>query len=411
MPSTKLVEKRKEFEAKQNKLIKAFEEAGDEMDLMKSTELTGEDSKARTEEVQRMNKELEDLGKEIDELVELEDAEREAKNRQRVIKGWSDDVPPPESNRENRPKTFGELFTESDAYKMRKEREIESEIKFSMKTLFQTSAGWAPESIRTGKVVEYATRPIQIIDLVPPGSTDMVSIVYMEETTFTNNAAEVAEGNQFAEAALALTERSSSVRKIAVFIPVTDEQLDDVSGIQSYLDNRLRFMLRQRLDYQIVNGDGIAPNLTGILNVTGIQSFARSQEHFDALAEAMRRVRVTGRAIPNVFVIHSTNWWSQNMRLRKTNTGEYVWGHPSQPGPDRIWGLPMVETEVLPVNTSLVGDFPNHCQLFEKQGIDVKISDSHSDYFIKGKQAIRATVRVALPVYRPAAFCAITNMA
>lgn len=411
MPLAKLVEKRKEFEAKQAKLMKVFKEAGDEMDFMKSTDLTGEDNKARAAEVRKMNKELEELGQEVDELVELENAERQTKDRDRIIKGQKkNDLPQPGGQQEEQ-KSFGRLFIESDAYKMRSQG-VESELPIDMKTVFSTSAGWAPESIRTGRVVEYATRPIQVLDIIPPGQTDQAAIVYMEETTFTNAAAETTESTgAYPEAALALTERSSTVRKIAVFIPVTDEQLEDVAGIQSYLDNRLRFMLRQRLDGQVITGDGSPPNLAGILNVSGIQTFARSGEHFDAIAEAMRRIRVTGRAMPNVVIIHPTNWWSSNMRLRKTNDGVYVWGHPAEPGPVRIWGLPVLETDAITLNTSLVGDFANFCQLFERTGIEVKISDSHDTYFIYGKQAVRASVRVAFPTYRPAAFCSISNMA
>ncbi|MCH7801648.1 MAG: phage major capsid protein [Chloroflexi bacterium] len=58
----------------------------------------------------------------------------------------------------------------------------------------------------------------------------------------------------------------------------------------------------------------------------------------------------------------------------------------------------------------LVGDFRNFVQLFERRGVTVKVSDSHSDFFIKGKQAIRADMRVALVIYRPAAFVELTDL-
>lgn len=51
-----------------------------------------------------------------------------------------------------------------------------------------------------------------------------------------------------------------------------------------------------------------------------------------------------------------------------------------------------------------------HSELVSRRGIVVKISDSHSDYFVSGKQAIRADVRVALIFYRPAAFCTVTGI-
>jgi HK97 family phage major capsid protein len=211
---------------------------------------------------------------------------------------------------------------------------------------------------------------------------------------------------------LALTERSSPVRKISVWLPVTQEQLEDVEGIQSYINQRLTFMCRQRLDSQVINGNGSAPNLSGILITSGVQTFARGAgdnptDQFDSLYRARKNIMVTGRANPSAYIIHPNDW--EEMRLMRSNDGIYILGNPTEPGPARIWGLTVVEADVIPENTALCGDFPNFSQLFEKRGIEVDITDSHSDYFVYGKLAVRASFRVALPIYRPSAFCSITQ--
>ena len=400
---SKLVEKRKEFEVKQDKLHKIFKEATSDsgLDLSKVKGLEG-DIKQKVEAIQKMNKELEDMGVEIDALVILEKASKDTDERQ---KGIETPFVHPDGKGKH---SIGEMFTSSDAFKNYKGGVGPvAKLDIDLKTLFQTSAGWAPETIRTGKVVEFATRPIQVIDIVPPGVTNQTAIVYMEETTFTNTAAEVAEAGVKPEAALVLIERTSSVRKISVWIPVTDEQLEDVDGIQSYLNNRLTFMLKQRLDGQLIVGNGVAPNLTGLLNVTGIQSFVMAGNRFDAVYEGIKRVRVTGRAEPNVILFHPNDW--QQLRLMRTNDGLYILGNPTEPGPARIWGSPIVETTAETENTVLVGDFINFCQLFEKKGVEIQISDSHDTYFIYNKKVVRADIRVAFPCYRPAAFCEITG--
>lgn len=402
----KLVEKRKEFEAKQVKLHTIFEEAGEDLDMDKVTSLEG-DSKAKAEAIKNMNQELSELGVEIDELVALEKAASADGDRQDNLK-----APHPKGDTkgvDNKPKTLGQLFVESEAFKGFKggNQGPLATLDVDMKTLFETAAGWAPETTRTGLMVPYAVRPIRIVDIIPSGQTSQTAIVYMEETTFTNAAAEVAEGGAKPEAALALTERSSPVRKIAVWIPVTDEQLEDVAGIQSYLTTRLTFMLRQRLDSQLLVGTGVAPNLTGLLNVAGIQTFVKAGDEFDAVYDAIKRVTVTGRADANVIVMHPNDW--QTLRLMRTNDGLYILGNPSEPGPVRIWGLPVVTSTAETENSVLVGDFANFCQLFEKKGVDIQISDSHDTYFIYNKKAVRADIRVAFPCYRPSAFCVITG--
>lgn len=406
-----LVEKRNELEAKSKKLASIFEEAGADIDLEKVKSLEGS-TKDKADKIKQLNAELSDLGQEVDRLVLIEKAAQDNKAREEAMsKGRL--IPQPGESPKIGPgqfecKSIGQLFVESLAYKDRHSQK-ESVLDMEIKTLFETGAGWAPQAVRSGQVVEIATRPIQVTDLLPTIPTGQNAYVYMEETTFTNNAAEAAEAAQYGEAALVLTERSSSVRKIGVFLPVTDEQLEDVAGASAYVDGRLRFSLQQRLDSQILVGNGTPPNLTGILNVSGIQTQAKAADTTpDAVYKALVKVRVTGRALPNVCVFHPNDW--QDIKLLRTADGIYIWGSPSEAGPDRIWGIPVVQSDAITENTGLVGDFANHILLVNRRGIEVKVSDSHSDYFIKGKKAIRADVRVALPTLRPAAFCTVTGI-
>jgi HK97 family phage major capsid protein len=64
----------------------------------------------------------------------------------------------------------------------------------------------------------------------------------------------------------------------------------------------------------------------------------------------------------------------------------------------------------LTVSAALVGDVANYCALRVKKGITLSVSNSHSTFFLEGKQAIRAEIRAALVVYRPAAFVTITGI-
>ena len=168
-------------------------------------------------------------------------------------------------------------------------------------------------------------------------------------------------------------------------------------------------MIRQKLDSQILVGSGTPPALLGILNVSGIQTQAKAADPTpDAVYKAMIKVRVTGRALPSAVVFHPTNW--QDVRLLRTADGLYIWGNPSDAGPERIWGLQVVQSDAITLGTALTGDFPNFSELATKRGLDVQVSNSHSTFFIEGKQAVRADIRVALVVYRPAAFCTVTGL-
>jgi len=310
-------------------------------------------------------------------------------------------------------KSLGQLFVEADEYKNR--RGIKGlEVKLNdfdfleAKTLMETGAGFAPQSIRTGRVVEYAHRRPMLADLIPQTPTEQAAVVYMEETTFTNNAAARSEGGQAGESALAYTERSVAVREIAHFLPVTEIQLEDVAQAQSLIDNRLMMMLELAEETQLLTGDNNAPNLNGFLTaVTQAQALGADPVP-DAIYKGITKVRATGFAEPSAIVIHPNDW--QGIRLLRTTDGIYIWGNPSEAGPERIWGLPAVITTAETENTALLGDFQLYSEIFRRRGANIKVSDSHSDYFIKGKLAIRADKRLALAIYRATAFCKITGI-
>jgi HK97 family phage major capsid protein len=230
----------------------------------------------------------------------------------------------------------------------------------------------------------------------------------MEETTFTNAATEIAEAGTYPEATLALTEQSSLVRKIAVYLPVTEEQLQDEAQVRTYIEQRLGFMVRQRLDQQLISGNGTPPNLRGMLNIAGIQTQAKGADPTpDAIYKAMVKVRVTGQAEPNLVIMHPNDW--MDIRLLRTADGLYIWGNPSDAGPERVWGLPVSSAQAATENTAIVAD-TNYMSLATRRGLDVQVSNSHGTYFVEGKLAIRADMRVAFVVYRPAAICTVTGI-
>lgn len=405
--ATKVKELSEKLDAKRKELADVFAEAGEDLDMTKVKSLDG-DSKAKVEWIRQKTEEINEAFDELkEEQAKLAAAELNIEVEEYLKRAVTQPGQPLPGGGA---KSFGELLMESKAVTEKQGNSgPTAEIQFDMKTLMATGAGWAPDSPRGPVVIDSAQRPIQLLDLFPVTNTTLVAIKFMEETTFTNNAAEVAEGGTYGEAALALTERSDPVQKVGVWLPITDEQLEDVPQASGYVNNRLPFMLRQRLDTQVINGNGTSPNLEGILNRTGIQTYALAAEPVpDAIHKGMTLVRVTGRATPNAIVMHSNDW--QDVRLLRTADGIYIWGSPSEPGEPRMWGLPVVQNEAIAENTALIGDFANHSELSYKRGIEVQVTNSHSTYFIEGKQAVRADFRVALVVYRPAAFCTVTGI-
>jgi len=278
------------------------------------------------------------------------------------------------------------------------------------------AAGWQAQSLRTGRVVLSAQEQPMVVDLMPVTETQFPLVKYMAETTYTNNAAEVAESVQgtlssYPEAVLALTEQSQPIEKLAVFIPCSDEQLEDVTRVRDYVNNRLTLMLRQKLDLELISGDGTQPHLRGVLNASGIQTQAKGTDpNPDAIFKGMTLIRINAKTNASGIIMHPSDW--QLIRLLRTADGLYIWGNPSEAGSDRIWGLPVVvTTNVGSAGTAVVGDFANFSEISYRRGIDIQVSNSHASFFIQRVQAIRADFRCAAIWYRGTAFCKITGIA
>lgn len=416
---SKLVEIRGKLDERRKSLADVFEAAGGDLDFSNKdvlAKLGAKDSAEAVEKVRAANTEIEKLFEEAKSLAGLEGIRDGL-----TLVGDGLDKPATihadPTHDQPRARGIGDVIVGAPEFVAQGKRgwrrsQVDFEVTgFGIReikaTLFETGAGWAPESIRTGKLVDAVTRPIQVLDIIPSGRTDQAAVIYMEETTRTHSAAEKAEGAAFAESVFALTERSESVRKITDSIPVTDEQLEDVAGVQSYLNNRLAFGLRQRLDLQVLVGDGTAPNLSGITDRSGIQTQAKGADATpDAIHKAMTKVRVTGRSFPNFIVLHPNDW--EAIRLLTTADGAYIWGSPAQSGLMTIWGLPVVVSDAMTENTGLVGDF-TFAQLFERRGVDIQVGYSGTQ-FAEGKRLIRADLRAAFAVYRPAAFATVTGI-
>lgn len=275
------------------------------------------------------------------------------------------------------------------------------------KTLFQNSA--APqEDERLTRIVLDEQEERSILNLPAPGTMSMPSLSYLEETTFTNNAAERSEGAVLGEAALAFTERTATARAIGSFIPVTEEALADVDFLDSYLRGRLGFMVRQRLASQLLNGDNIAPNIQGYYNAVSQTQAKGTDPVFDAIYKGIVKVRNTGFAEPDAVVLHPNDF--QDIRLTRTADGVYIMGAPTDPGAETLFGLPVYQSTHAVENTGLVGAFRAHSQFFVRQGMELAASNQNQDYFEKLKVAIRAYMRGQLVVYRASAFCEVTGL-
>ena len=360
------------------------------------------------------NRKMADLSTKAAKIQDVEAGrEKSAEGRKSAGRAVSEDDGEIKTNGANKAFDWEDAFTNSEGVARLKSvgdkfsGEIELVTIPSMKTLL-TLSDMTPDAQRT-PIVNSVQDETTVGDLMLQGTTDSNVMTYYEETTLTNAADTMAEGATKPESALGWTERTDAVRKIATWVPVTSEFLEDNAGVRSVIEGRLRFMLKRAEEDQLLNGDGTAPNISGILDRSGVQTIGSTND-LDAIYQAMTEVRVDGQAEPTAIVIHPLSW--QNIRLSKDSNNAYYGPGPFAPdNVERIWGLQVRVTPLIAEGTALVGAFRPFSQIFRKGGIRVVASTEHSTYFVENKVALLIEERLGLQVTRSAAFCTVTGLA
>jgi len=342
-----------------------------------------------------------------------------------IVKGEREPEPAPQV------KSLGEQFVESKQYKELFEHGAPGgswktgEINLDAKgTLLSggTIAGVGLAYDYQAGVVETLFQRLTVADLIASGTTTSPQVRYNKETAATSGAKGVAEGELKPESALTFTEVTEPVKKIATILPVSEEMLEDVAQVESYINQRLSLFIRIEEERQLLRGAG-TNDLQGIIGKTGVNTYkaGTATTIADHVFNIANNTRGSSFLEPDGIVMNPEQW--AKLRLAKDTSGQYYGGGPfygaygGPQGPagasqlqagENIWGLRVVVTSAIGAGTALIGSFSQGAQVFRRQGLTVEASNSHEDFFRRNLTAIRAEERLALAVYRPAAFTTVT---
>ncbi|MCC6268871.1 MAG: phage major capsid protein [Dehalococcoidia bacterium] len=229
----------------------------------------------------------------------------------------------------------------------------------------------------------------------------------------TNNAAEVAEATSSADGAapesgVAFAVRQVLVQEIKHFIPATKRAIADAGQVRAIIESELVEGVLERLDGQLLSGNGTAPNLRGIYNTSGISTQAKGTDSRpDAVHKSFTLIRIASLQ-PDSLGLHPND--AQDLRLEKDANGAYLFGPPSQAGGDQVWGVPIISNVAFTDGTPLAGAYRRGASLWIREGVSMSMTDAHSDGFIRGIVALLASMRAGFAVPRPAAFCTVTTL-
>ncbi len=255
--------------------------------------------------------------------------------------------------------------------------------------------GQVPQAEREAGITRIVRRQPYILSLVNSGSIMSNLWEWVEQKNPEGGAGMTAEGAKKSQADFDLVLASAQVKKVTAFIKVTKEMLDDVELMRSEIDQELTELINLKIDEQILSGDGLTVNLTGIL--TNATTFAAGSfalkvvapNNADVLRVAINQANVA-QFNPNYIVLHPSD--AAAMDLDKGTDGHYALPPFTSLDGRVVSGIPVVVNTGITEGTFLVGDFTKSGVRF-KEGVTINVGYENDD-FTKNFVTILAEARL-----------------
>lgn len=256
-----------------------------------------------------------------------------------------------------------------------------------------------------------------VADLLQGGTVGGNAITYPVYGALEGGTGMVGEGGLKPQMHVAdPTWRTDALGEAAGWFKLTDDMAEDLEYVASEINTTALYDLAVKEEAQLLNGNGTAPQLRGLLNRSGIQTYTTPAltSNADAIFHAMSLVQTATGFVADAVVINPANY--EALRLAKDGNDQYYGGgfFAGQYGNGQqlvlnppLWGRTTVVTSAITAGTVLVGAFKT-AKVFRKGGVRVESTNSHADDFVNDKITVRVRERLGLQVKYPAAFVKLT---
>lgn len=245
--------------------------------------------------------------------------------------------------------------------------------------------------------------PVRVRDVLVtvPVTTNQVNS--LREATWTNSAAEASEGSAKKESDITFDNYDVPIRTIAHWLKVSKQLMDDAPAIVAYIDTRLRDGLAQRVEAQIINGNGTSPNISGLTDSGNFTAYTSTST--DTLTDAINRAKYAQWALgfpPDMVIVNPADWGEMERVREGAGSGMYLYGSPGAMAGMNPFGIQVVLSTYVAATNFIIGSFRSTVVLYERQGAVVEMGYTGSD-FTNNLVTLRAEERLGLGIERPTA--------
>ena len=258
---------------------------------------------------------------------------------------------------------------------------------------------------RVPGIVADPERQFVIRDLIMPGRTGSNAVEFVQESGFQNMAGiQATEGAPKAQSDISFALKTTNVVTIAHWFRASKQVLSDIPLLQSYINGRAIYGLKYKEEEQILAGNGVGGNMLGLIpQASAFNNALRKagDTKIDTLRRAILQVRIAEYRA-SAIALNPVDW--ADIELTKDSTGSYIWVNVQEGGAQRLWKLPVVDSNAVPEGEFLVGAMNIAAQIFDREEAAVEVSTEDGDNFRTNMVTIRAEERLAMAVYREESF-------
>jgi len=238
----------------------------------------------------------------------------------------------------------------------------------------------------------------QVLRSIPVASNMVNS---QREDAFVNSAAEVSQGAAKPESDLTFEPYNVPITTVAHWIKVSNQLLADAPAIVSYIDLRARDGLAQRIDAQLLNGNGVSPNLSGLTDTGNFVAYTPTSADLlvDAINRAKYQLWATGN-MPDTVIVNPADWGAMEREREGAGAGMYLYGTPGTIANANPFGVRVVLSNFMDAGKFLIGALNTSAVLYSRSGAVVELGFINDD-FTKNLVTIRVEERLGLGVERP----------
>jgi HK97 family phage major capsid protein len=238
----------------------------------------------------------------------------------------------------------------------------------------------------------------QILRAIPVTSNMVNSL---REKTWTNSAAEASQGSAKLESDVEFEQYNVPITTVAHWIKISNQLLADAPAVVAYIETRLRDGLAQRIEAQLINGNGTSPNLSGLTDLGNYTAYTPTSD--DLLVDAINRLKYTMWAsgnMPDTVIANPADWGAMERTREEAGKGTYLYGLPGAMAGMNPFGLQVVLSKHLAPGKIIVARLSDSVVLYNRAGAVVEMGYINDD-FTRNLITIRAEERLGLGVDRP----------